>query len=241
MSGFRTDDKRRPFAAGRIVELSKRLGHLTVHLAPGVPADASLVIDGAPLDAKTLEQGIEVDPGKTVVVLKANGHAPRSYDVTLGVGETHDVVADFADAAAPPVSVAPATPPPTVVPEPPKSSSRGLQHTLGFVGVGVGGAGIVVGSIFGALALHEASVVKSQCPTLSCPQSGVNAASSGKTDTVVSTVGFIAGGVFAAAGIYFLATTWGPAKSDAPHAAGSLVLTPSLAPDGGGVSAALTF
>ena len=96
------------------------------------------------------------------------------------------------------------------------------------------------------LALNQASVVKANCsPTFSCMPAGVTAGSSGKTDSVVSTTGFIAGGVLAAAGVYLLVTTWGkapatPAPGPAP-AIDALVLIPTFDRSGGGLSAAWTF
>jgi hypothetical protein len=98
--------------------------------------------------------------------------------------------------------------------------------------MGAGAAGLIAGGVFGALALHEASVVKANCNTTTwaCNQTGVSAASSGSTDGVVSTVGFIAGAAFGAAGVYLFVSTSGKA----PHAqATGITVTPMTSPRGG--------
>jgi len=244
VAGFKPDHKSRPFAAAQLVELSKRLGHLTVHSAPGLAPEARIAVDGATLDATTLQQGIEVDPGKIHVVVTAAGRQPRSYDVAVGAGETKDLIAEAGDPLAPGATTTATKPAPPVGGESTKNSTRDLMHTLGFVGAGAGAAGLLTGTIFGALALHEASVVKANCnASFACQPPGVTAGSRGKTYSVVSTTGFIAGGVLAAAGVYLLVTTWGnPRAATGPApASGALILTPTLDPSGGGFTAAWTF
>jgi hypothetical protein len=76
---------------------------------------------------------------------------------------------------------------------------------LGFVAIGAGGLGLVLGGVTGGLAMSKRSSLESSgCTDTRCPhdkQSDVN-----KLDTLrlVSTVGFIAGGVLAAGGITLL-------------------------------------
>jgi hypothetical protein len=79
---------------------------------------------------------------------------------------------------------------------------------------GLGAAGIALGSIAGGLALHEASVVRSNCPGHTCGGPGYStasdAASRGKTWATVSTTGFALGGVAAAVAIYLWLRPVGP-------------------------------
>jgi len=236
-AGFGPEDLRRAVAVNSANGLTDRLGLLTLRVAPGAPADATVTLNGVALDAKTLAQPIEVDPGKTTVVVNAASRQPRSVDVQLAEGEKKELAVDAGDAVAPET---PAAPPVDTSPKP--DATRGLERTLGFVGVGAGVAGIAVGSIFGALALHEASVVKANCnlTTYACQSPGVSAASTGSTDGIVSTVGFIAGGVLAAAGVYLVVRTWGPSPSS--HAKPiALTLTPLTLRSGGGAVGTWTF
>jgi hypothetical protein len=83
------------------------------------------------------------------------------------------------------------------------------------VGVGVGAAGLAVGAIFGLTAMSKANEATNDgchgsictgngSPTLAAQ--GVKASKDGLTDATISTAGFIAGGVLAAAGVVLVLT-----------------------------------
>jgi hypothetical protein len=104
---------------------------------------------------------------------------------------------------------------------PPEKKSHALEWGL----VGVGGAGVVVGAIFGGLALNQ----KSQFDSATSTQDKLSARDAGNRDAIVSDVCVIGGAALAVAGlaILFLA-----GDDEAEKAAG---LAPS--PDGRGWSA----
>jgi hypothetical protein len=77
-------------------------------------------------------------------------------------------------------------------------------RTAGFVLGGIGVAGIATGAVTGILALGRASTVKSHCPGDACDPQGLDAASQGKWLAPTSTVAFVAGGAFLAAGAYLV-------------------------------------
>jgi hypothetical protein len=234
---FKPDDIRRAVAINSANDITDKLAVLTVHLAPGAPQGAQVTLDGAPLDPPVLERGLELEPGRTTLVVNAEGRQPREYPVTLKEGEKRDLVVDVGEVPSPPV-VAGAPPPATTDDGGP--SRRKLMHTLGYVGLGAGAGGILLGSIFGGLAFHQASLVKANCTaSYECRPAGVAAASSGSTDGAVSTASFVLGGVFLAAGAYLTYTTWKDPNGAAP--ASALVVSPELVPGGGGASAAWTF
>jgi hypothetical protein len=75
-------------------------------------------------------------------------------------------------------------------------ASTGFPYkVVGFVTLGLGGAGVVVGSIFGAEAMSTKSA---HCVGTACDPGYAGTALGQGT---VSTVGFVAGGVLAAAGL----------------------------------------
>ncbi|HEY6460381.1 MAG TPA: hypothetical protein VIY73_09525 [Polyangiaceae bacterium] len=82
------------------------------------------------------------------------------------------------------------------------SASHGVL-VAGWVGVGLGAAGLVLGSAGGLVTLGDKSTADSHCPA-GCDATGLRAESNGKTWSSVSTASFIAGGAFAAAGISLL-------------------------------------
>jgi len=246
-SAYKPDDERRAVAANSANDVTDRLPTLTIHIAEGAPPDTQVTLEGAALDPKVLEHGIELDPGKTTLVVNASGRQPRSYDVDLAEAEKRDLTVDAGEPPPPPAAAdatGPALTPATgVTSDDARATSQKLHRTLGYVGIGVGAAGIVTGSIFGILALQEASVVKSNCnASYACKPAGVSAASSGSTDGILSTTTFIAGAAFAAAGAYLVITTarddHGPA---APPAAGSLTISPLALRSGGGATGTWTF
>jgi len=242
-AGFKPDDVRRAVAINSANDLTERLPVLTVHTAEGVPPGVQVTLDGAPLDLKVLEHGIELDPGTTKLVVSADGRKPREYEVVLKEAEKRDLAVDVGEPLVAVAADAPATPaslPPAIEDG---SERRKLEHTLGFVGVGVGGAGILVGSIFGILAFHEAGTVRANCTaTYACRPAGVSAASSGKTDGIVSTTMFVLGGIFGAAGAYLTVRTWKTADTQGTQApAAALRVSPLAFPQGGGALATWSY
>jgi hypothetical protein len=88
-------------------------------------------------------------------------------------------------------------------------ATGGAQRTLAFVAFGVGGAGLAAGAITGAIALGKKNDLHAACPNYpGCPEQNATRAgdlsSSASTFATVSTVSFIAGGVFVAAGAVLL-------------------------------------
>jgi tetratricopeptide (TPR) repeat protein len=102
-----------------------------------------------------------------------------------------------------PSATSSATPPP-IAPEPP-------SRVPIYVAFGVGAAGVAVGSIFGALALSQASDVEDACPGGKCGRNDqvgpqADAQDAARTKAWVSTIGFGVGVIGVAAGIVLLAT-----------------------------------
>ncbi len=82
-----------------------------------------------------------------------------------------------------------ATRAPAPLPPPPQAEPDKLRLPA-YVSLGAGGAGLVVGTLFGVLALSQAGTVKSTCESGVCPLSQQSAADSAKTKGWVSTIGF---------------------------------------------------
>lgn len=186
--------------AGRIAE--------AVITVTGVSAAETLTVtlDDAPFPIAALGIKRAVDPGDHVVKATAKGYKP---------GETHFTVASAAEATASitleadpnAVVVAPPGPgntePPPVAPSSGKSS---INKTIGYAALGVGAAGVVVGGIFGVLAISAHSSIAGSCTNGSCPTSENDDISSYHTKGTISTIGFIVGGVGLAAGAVLILT-----------------------------------
>jgi hypothetical protein len=242
-SGFPRGDVRRGIAMQHVAAIDKRLAHLTLRLAPSAPA-GTVVRDGEDVvERGELGTARTVDPGAHVVVVTAPGHADRSYDVTLHEGDQVEQTIDAgvpSAAASGPTSPAPAPAPAasdvngTSAEAPPVSPSGGSGlRTAGFVLGGVGVAGIATGAVTGILALGRASTVKSHCPGDACDPQGLDAASQGKWLAPTSTVAFVAGGAFLAAGAYLVFFHG--------HASANVVVAPTAAAGTAGAIVRATF
>ena len=84
---------------------------------------------------------------------------------------------------------------------PPDTDRSNPRRTVALVVGGVGAAGLVVGGIFGAIAMSKKSDAQAVCPNQCSDQSGVDQWSSAKSAGTVSTVAFVVGGVGLATGL----------------------------------------
>jgi hypothetical protein len=76
--------------------------------------------------------------------------------------------------------------------------------TYTWIGFGVAGAGIVVGSLFGADALQSASSAREQCDGTRCPTSAKTFIDQSKTSATISTISFGVAIVGAGVGLFGL-------------------------------------
>ena len=82
-----------------------------------------------------------------------------------------------------------------------EGGGSGLK-VAGIVTLGVGGAGLILGAITGGLALGAHSDIANSCPDpKNCPASVQGKIDSYHTMGTISTIGFVAGGVLAVAGV----------------------------------------
>jgi hypothetical protein len=231
-SGFPKSDPRRGYVAGRVAEIERRMAHITVHIAPTLPSDARVTRDGQPFERRLVEMVLPANPRSTTFVVSAPGFEDRAFTVPLTDGQSAQITLDVGESS-------PSAPP--ILAESPPSVAPARSHpwrTAGFVTAGVGLAGLAGGAITGALALHEASVVKHDCaiPAYTCSASGVSAGSSGQTFATASTIAFIAGAALSATGLVLV---FAPGKSNAEsHSVGMI---PYASPSGGGALTTLTF
>ena len=120
-------------------------------------------------------------------------------------------------------------------------SSDGRRRTLAFALGGAGVAGVVVGSVFGVMAIGKTNDEKRCINTPgSCSMSTTQSAHDGAvTSATLSTVGFVAGGALLAAGalVYFV---WSPFGSSATRAT-ALQVSPQVGPNGAGIAASGHF
>jgi tetratricopeptide (TPR) repeat protein len=98
----------------------------------------------------------------------------------------------------------------------------------GWVAIGIGGVGLVMGAVTGGMVLADESDLESRCPNRECPPDVHDDAESFDTKRTLSTVGFIIGGLGAAVGTTLLLLASG---SDS----GEQAIQPIIGPGGAGV------
>jgi tetratricopeptide (TPR) repeat protein len=114
---------------------------------------------------------------------------------------------------------------------------RTAQQVAGWVGLGLGVAGVVTGAVAGGVAIGQRSALDDQCDPNArlCPRSLRDDVGRYNTLRYLSTAGFIAGGVGIAAGTVLLVTA--PRASTRPASSG-LTLTPFVGVASAGIRGA---
>jgi hypothetical protein len=211
-------------AASELAALKPRIPSLELRLVGAEPSEVEVTIDGKPLASALLSSPRLVNPGRhEVVATRGTDRASAAADAAEG--QRHTVELSFRPAtAAAAVTAAPALPAPERVDVSPARATHSSQRTWGIVTLALGGAGLAVGGVSGILAINQRKKLDDTglCNG-TCDPSLADDVTSLHTFRTVSTVGFIAGGVLAAAGVVLWAT--------APSARG-LEAEAQLAPSG---------
>ena len=240
-----------------------RIGKLRVHVdrPAGAAGDVAVTIDGTAIPSVLLDNDRPTDPGAHHVTATAPGMTTAQTDVTLAEGQSQGVSLRLAPlpAGAPAVASAPAPAPapasasasapasasasasasaPALASAPaPESSSP--NRAPAYVVLGIGAAGVVVGTIFGVIALGNKSSLNSDCPAgkNACPASEASTVSSLNsslnTHAAISTIGLGVGVVGVALGGYLFFSA--SSSSDAPKT-GAIDVHPWLGPGSAGLN-----
>jgi hypothetical protein len=226
-------------AKKEIQTVENRRSRVTINVTG---ADAPKVtLDEAPVKAEAL--GIErfVDPGQHSVKVTADGYKlqTRPFKVDEGKAEIVSIAMEKDTGGAAVVPPTGPTPPgTTTAPDnqgaPPtqpttadvSTSGGSMNKTVGFVALGVGAAGLIVGGITGLLALGKHGDLSNACQNGNCTADKQSDVDSYHTMGTISTVGFIVGGVGIAGGIVLLLTA--PKAQAAPTPLGRPRVSPYI-------------
>ncbi len=186
-------------AKAEIAPITPRLPWITITVTG--PAHPKVTIDGAPIAEASLGVKRPTDPGRHEIRAMAQGYYTAKKTITVKEGESVKIAFELEDAppdAAPKdeeetgnVSVANVVDPPWRKPV-----------TIG--ALALGGAGIVLGSVTGILAMTKRNQLVTDCPNGRCGVSHKGDLETYHTLGTVSTIGFVAGGVAAGAGVVLL-------------------------------------
>jgi hypothetical protein len=180
-----------------------------------------------------------VDPGTHEIKASAAGCKTSTTSFTVDDGKESTATVTLEKDAATNVTTTPTTTNPTTTPTitnpatttttspttPPDSGGGSGLKIAGIVTLSVGGVGLILGAITGGIALGDHSDIASSCPDpKNCPASVQSKIDSYHTMGTLSTVGFVAGGVLAVAGIVMWVLA--PSAKKTEKAAAWITLSP---------------
>lgn len=239
-------------AEEHIAKLEPTLSKMTI-VVPAESDEPTLEItrDGAVVGRAAWGMPFPVDPGEHPVEAQATGKLPFRSSITVSPGSAPanltvripplerapgegPAAGDVAAASAAGAQPGPAAPPApkgsvaaaAAVTEPksaPQAHSS-AQSVWGWVAVGLGGAGVVTGSVFTGLAVSKNSKSKDLCPSDPCSADAVKASQDAGRFADYATVSFGVGLAALAAGVILLVT-----DSPAPASAAGRAPRPSWA------------
>jgi hypothetical protein len=210
------NSKRRKAAVDLVAKLDQRVPRIIVN----VEADAEVMLDGAPLAATA--QGAPVDFGHHEIAATKPGRTDFHKTVTItDEGQVVTINAKLPEVetkvATATATATPTTKPPTPTPTPTPTHVRPVEttshrKTYAVATIGVGGAGLVTGVVFGALARSKWNAAKAICGGSTTCATQAEADAAGKlgaqahSRATLSTIFSIAGGAVAVAGVVLYAT-----------------------------------
>ncbi len=201
-------------ARREVTSITPRLCWITVTVTvTGHEASYKVLLDGVEIPSAAVGVPRAVDPGQHIASVSAveGGVGSAEAKITIEEGKSQTVPIQLKVEAPPPGTVPVVTPAGTVIgvtegPPPPPPASYAIRRNAGYAALGVGAAGLVVGAIGGALVLNLHGTLNNACKGGRCPASEQGTLDSYNRDGIVSTVGFVAGGVLVAAGAVLVFT-----------------------------------
>jgi hypothetical protein len=170
--------------------VEERIARVTVSVTDS-PTGATLEIDG---NEATIGATTDVDPGEHLVIVSAPGYQPAEQTITLADGGDESIELVLTPAASD------AGGGDTAVEE-----GDLVSWVPAVAMISVGGIGLALGSITGAMALGKNSELEEACPAREqCLQDNQALEDDGRTLATVSTIGFVVGGFGVAAGVAWL-------------------------------------
>ena len=177
--------------------LDKKIAWVTLKVEG--PAEPSVRLDEQDVPVASLGVRRAVNPGDHKLIASGEGYLEGELSFSIGMAEEQDLVLtlqpDPAAGAKPPVDDG-ATP---------ATGGDDTMMIIGWTAVGVGGAALIVGAVTGGLAMGKRGELTDACDDEGrCPEDQQSTLDSYRTMGTVSTIGFVAGGVLAAAGTVLL-------------------------------------
>jgi tetratricopeptide (TPR) repeat protein len=193
-----------------LAKLEERIPTLAIEL----PADfgGELWLGDESIGKAAASEPRRLDPGEYQVRAEAKGFQPFREAVVLEEGDRKAVKVTLAPLAAAEPVAAPAD----EEEQRKKKGGGSAQRTLGWVSLGIGGVGLIVGTVMGLSARSTRSELDGACSNDVCSEGQRDLYNKGKSQANTATAGFIVAGVGIGLGAVLLMTA-GDSK-EAPQA-----------------------
>jgi hypothetical protein len=171
-----------------------------------------ITLDGHTIPSAVLATTIPIDPGDHVAAATRGGQRQEKPFTAREREQARVVLSLPPSEVAPPPVVAPA-PEPQLEPlkatprpsQPDQPAATGSWMTpVGWIGIGVGGAGALVGGIAGAVMLSSDGELEQQCVDNSCVPSAADSVETFNAMRPITTIGLVIAGVGLAGGVTLL-------------------------------------
>jgi hypothetical protein len=150
--------------------LAPRVPSLKVDVEGAAPSDLQITLDGAPFSSALVGMASPINPGThTLAVTSATATAdPVTVTIAEGAKQTATLALKITAVAE---QTAQPTAPAEVTPEAPPAPHHSGLTTAGWIGVGVGVAGLVVGTVFVVKNHSDRNDANALCGAGGCPES----------------------------------------------------------------------
>ncbi len=203
-------------AGNELAQIKPRLSWITIIVSGS--SEARVSVDGVAVPPAAVGVRRAVNPGERTVRVTAKGFLPQKQAIALAEGGESKV--DFTLEPDPDAQLVKAAP---EAPRPAPVQPEAHGSALTYVAFGLGGAGLVLGGVTGALALSKRSELSDACDSASrCRSDQDSSLHSYHSLGTVSGVGFAVGIAGIGAGV----TLWLLHRNPSPAPAQGVVLRP---------------
>jgi len=214
-----------------VAALRTRLPTLELRIRGAAPSAVAVQIDGASVPVARERQRFPVDPGKHTVVARSGGATPLIRSVTVMESTSTPIELSF--------DGAPSTAPVGAgAGDPGQAPDDGVPSSLvpPIVAFAVGGLGLGVGAVTGAMSLSKVADIEERCAedasgVKRCRPEDEPDADTARTLGTVSTVSFVVGSVGVGTGVLLLllrAQDDAPAPAQVSRRARGVTVTPLI-------------
>lgn len=202
--------EREKYAREQMAAMEEKLAKLTIHVGNSV-AGLQVMLDDKPVIEAMYGTALPIDPGPHKLSATAPGKKPWSKEIVVpaekaSLTETIPMLEDSEAVTPTPIPTPTPTPAQETTPQPPVQPppppARSGTSPLVYIGFSLGGAGVVIGTITGIVAIANTSSIKDNCSDDDlCPSTERENIDDAELVANVSNVAFAAGAVGVVVGV----------------------------------------